>query len=232
MFDVPVPAAERHCRKFGSDNLPKLGEGKPSSVTDHVQGYFRKRIFDARHYRVVRLIAASEVVLADGTPMPVRDDRKKPYIWTFVARTLVEYRFSTTTAATHPKQSLVVRRARSSLTCTPATTPSLALTVDSALVALSHARRKFFVWLAKQKAQHPPKRVMGNAINYTLKNWHALTRFITTPRSPDNNRSERVLRVIALGRKNFLFPATRTPATISPPFTPSSLPASQTTSIR
>ena len=47
---------------------------------------------------------------------------------------------------------------------------------------------------------------MGNAINYTLKNWQALTRFITdTAIPPDNNRSERALRVVALGRKNFLF---------------------------
>jgi hypothetical protein len=32
---------------------------------------------------------------------------------------------------------------------------------------------KLYVWLAKQKTQHPPKSVMGNAINYTLKNWQA-----------------------------------------------------------
>ena len=60
---------------------------------------------------------------------------------------------------------------------------------------------KLYVWLAKQKTQHPPKSVMGNAINYTLKNWQALTRFITnTEIPPDNNRSERALRAVALGR--------------------------------
>jgi transposase len=65
---------------------------------------------------------------------------------------------------------------------------------------------KLYVWLAKQKVQHPPKSVVGNAINYTLKNWQALTRFITnTEIPPDNNRSERALRVVALGRKTFLF---------------------------
>ena len=47
---------------------------------------------------------------------------------------------------------------------------------------------------------------MGNAINYSLKNWQALTRFITnTGIPPDNNQSERALRVVALGRKNYLF---------------------------
>lgn len=44
--------------------------------------------------RVVQLIGASEIVLADETPMPVQDDRKKPYIWTFVSGTPVAYRFS------------------------------------------------------------------------------------------------------------------------------------------
>lgn len=65
---------------------------------------------------------------------------------------------------------------------------------------------KLYVWLAQQQSQHPPKSVMGNAINYAIKNWQALTRFITnTAIPPDNNRSERALRVVALGRKNFLF---------------------------
>jgi transposase len=47
---------------------------------------------------------------------------------------------------------------------------------------------------------------MGVAVRYALKNWQALTRFIRDVRiPPDNNRSEAALRVVALGRKNFLF---------------------------
>lgn len=39
-----------------------------------------------------------------------------------------------------------------------------------------------------------------------MRNWQALTRFIRDTRiPPDNNRSEAALRVVALGRKNFLF---------------------------
>lgn len=39
-----------------------------------------------------------------------------------------------------------------------------------------------------------------------MNNWQALTRFIRDTRvPPDNNQSERGLRVVALGRKNFLF---------------------------
>lgn len=61
-------------------------------------------------------------------------------------------------------------------------------------------------WLSEQKPQHPPKGPMGVAIGYALKNWEALTVFLSDPSVPvDNNASERALKVIALGRKNFLF---------------------------
>jgi len=68
------------------------------------------------------------------------------------------------------------------------------------------AMDKLYLWLAEQKKLHPPKSQMGIAINYSLKNWQALTRYIRDVRvPPDNNRSENALRVVALGRKNFLF---------------------------
>src|SRR5258708_36217 len=47
---------------------------------------------------------------------------------------------------------------------------------------------------------------MGKAINYGLNNWSKLNRFIADEKLPlDNNASERALRIIALGRKNYLF---------------------------
>lgn len=336
VVDVPVPAADRHCPQCGGNDFAKLGEGKPSSVTDYVQGYFRKRIFqretlacrcgqhvvtapvpdkvfDKTQYgpgflahlvvskccdslplyrmeqqfarlgipmsrstmtdlfhrtgelvtplanRIVRLIAACEVVLADETPMPVQDDRKKPYIWTFLSGTLIAYRFSMTRSGETPKAilggttgTLVVdmytgynaitgvegrqragclaharRKFFKALNSAPEAQIALDLIRDIYVIErdvkiaretgeVDHARArweqclpimdKLYVWLAKQKAQHPPKSVMGNAINYTLKNWQALTRFITnTAIPPDNNRSEGALRVVALGRKNFMF---------------------------
>lgn len=61
-------------------------------------------------------------------------------------------------------------------------------------------------WLIKQEPLHPPKSPLGNAIRYTLKQWEALTEYLGDPRLPiDNNPAERALRVVALGRKNFLF---------------------------
>jgi len=47
---------------------------------------------------------------------------------------------------------------------------------------------------------------MTTAINYTLSNWDALCRYIEDGDFvPDNNRSERALRGIAVGRGNWLF---------------------------
>jgi transposase len=65
---------------------------------------------------------------------------------------------------------------------------------------------KLYIWLVEQKGLHIPKGAMGKAIRYSLRNWQALTRFVRDVRiPPDNNRSESALRVVALGRKNFLF---------------------------
>jgi len=47
---------------------------------------------------------------------------------------------------------------------------------------------------------------MGKAIGYTTNNWQELSRFLENPQLPlDNNASERALRIVALGRKNYLF---------------------------
>lgn len=64
----------------------------------------------------------------------------------------------------------------------------------------------FQVWLDGEKNLHPPKSPLGQAISYTLNRGETLTRFLTDVRIPlDNNASESALRVVALGRKNFLF---------------------------
>lgn len=334
--DVKVPTADRHCPHCNGDDFATVGDDKTSSVTEYVQGYFRKRIFrretlacscgqhvisapvpdkvfDRTQYgpgfmahlvvskccdsiplyrmeqqfgrlgipmarstmtdlfhrvgelvtpiaaRIVELIAASPIVLADETPLPVQDARKSPYLWTFVAGDLIGYRFSLTRSGQTPKE--VLGGTTGTLVVDMYTGYNAITGVDGRERAgcLAHARRKFFkalasapdaqialdfireiyvlereikvaratggaeharvrwhqslpmmdklyVWLTQQQPNHPPKSVMGNAINYSLKNWQALTRFITnTGIPPDNNQSERALRVVALGRKNYLF---------------------------
>ena len=61
-------------------------------------------------------------------------------------------------------------------------------------------------YLDEQQGIHPPKSPMGKAIGYALNNWDELNQFQKDPQLPlDNNASERALRIIALGRKNYLF---------------------------
>jgi transposase len=68
------------------------------------------------------------------------------------------------------------------------------------------AREQLKHWLDEQLPLHPPKSPVGTAIRYGLNNWDYLGRFLDDARIPlDNNASERSLRRVALGRKNFLF---------------------------
>jgi len=51
-----------------------------------------------------------------------------------------------------------------------------------------------------------PKSPMGQAIGYARGQWQALTRYTEDGLlSIDNNLAERVLRMVAIGRKNWLF---------------------------
>jgi transposase len=51
-----------------------------------------------------------------------------------------------------------------------------------------------------------PKTPLGQAMGYVVNQWTSLSRYLTEPAiEPSNNLSERLLRKIALGRKNYLF---------------------------
>jgi transposase len=53
---------------------------------------------------------------------------------------------------------------------------------------------------------HGPKTLLGKAARYAFSNLRSLRRFLQDARIPlDNNRAENALRIVALGRKNFLF---------------------------
>jgi transposase len=61
-------------------------------------------------------------------------------------------------------------------------------------------------WLIATRAQLPKKSELSSAIHYALSRWRALTRYCEDGRVEiDNNAAERSLRVVALGRKNYLF---------------------------
>jgi transposase len=61
-------------------------------------------------------------------------------------------------------------------------------------------------WLETQLRELAPKTPTAKAIGYVLNNWTALLRYTTDGRLEiDNNRSERAIRPLAIGRKNWLF---------------------------
>ena len=65
---------------------------------------------------------------------------------------------------------------------------------------------RFYAWLKDEQPKHLPKGPLGSAISYALNQWDRLLCFIDNVNIPvDNNASESALRVVALGRKNFLF---------------------------
>jgi transposase len=63
-----------------------------------------------------------------------------------------------------------------------------------------------FAWLTGQQTLVLPKSPMGVAVGYALGNQAALTRYTEAGfLQIDNNASERALRAVAVGRKNYLF---------------------------
>jgi transposase len=65
---------------------------------------------------------------------------------------------------------------------------------------------EFAAWLEAQAPVVLPKSPIGQAIAYARRHWAALTRFTEHGfLNIDNNASERALRAVALGRKNWLF---------------------------
>ena len=65
---------------------------------------------------------------------------------------------------------------------------------------------EILVWLNQTASKTPPKGLLGKAVNYALKNWDRLVRYIEDGNlKPDNNPAENAIRPFVLGRKNWLF---------------------------
>ena len=61
-------------------------------------------------------------------------------------------------------------------------------------------------WLTQQRQKVPDGSATSKAIDYSLKRWQALVRFIDDGDLPiDNNWVENQIRPIAIGRNNWLF---------------------------
>jgi hypothetical protein len=60
--------------------------------------------------------------------------------------------------------------------------------------------------LDEYKNQVLPKSPIGKAVTYSLNQWDALNRYVDDPMLDiDNNLSERTLRMVVIGRKNYMF---------------------------
>jgi transposase len=65
---------------------------------------------------------------------------------------------------------------------------------------------RFQAWLCYQQTRILPRSPLGEAIAYTLNHWAALNNYLREGYLEiDNNRSERGIRPLAIGRKNYLF---------------------------
>ncbi len=66
--------------------------------------------------------------------------------------------------------------------------------------------KKIHRWLKYRQAKVVPKSSLGQAMGYALNNWPALTIFLKQGKLEiDNNRSERKIKPVVMGRKNHLF---------------------------
>ena len=64
----------------------------------------------------------------------------------------------------------------------------------------------FHQWMGLQRCQITDGSATARALDYSLKRWSALTRFLDDGQLPiDNNWAENQIRPIAIGRKNWLF---------------------------
>jgi hypothetical protein len=72
-----------------------------------------------------------------------------------------------------------------------------------------HGRRvvdALHAWMVLQRQQVPDGSATARALDYSLRRWEALTRFIDDARLPvDNNHLEGQIRPIAVGKHNWLF---------------------------
>ena len=65
---------------------------------------------------------------------------------------------------------------------------------------------KLHAWLLAQRLRVPDGSGIAKALDYSLKRWAALTRYLDDGAVPiDNNHIEQQIRPIAVGRKNWLF---------------------------
>lgn len=116
--------------------------------------------------RILALVAASDVVLADETTMPMQNTvrlekrPKRTYLWTFVSGNFIGYRFSSSRSGATPNE--VLGGTKGTLVVDAYTGYNAVTGVDGRTRAgcLAHARRKFFDALGS----HPDAQIALDAV--------------------------------------------------------------------
>lgn len=213
-------------------------------------------------YAALAAIARQDPHLnADETRMPVqaKGQCRTGWIWTFISKTIIVYKFSPTRAAAVAEEFLGGTTGTLQIDGYSGYSSSCADDARLRVGCWSHARRGFFnclrdnpeamyvlerivglykveyraaeqdllgteghrdlrqalskpltdeiiAWCRDSTPRFNPQSPMAKAIGYTINQWDTLLVFLEDPKLRlDNNISERALRIMALGRKNFLF---------------------------
>lgn len=210
---------------------------------------------------LVSIAHVDPYINADETRMPVqaKGQCRTGWIWTFITKTIVIYKFSPTRAAEVAEEFLGGTSGMLQIDGYSGYSSSCVDDARERVGCWSHARRGLFncardnpevmyvlerilalykveyraaerdvlgtgehqdlrqtlskpitaeiiAWCRESAPHFTPKSPMAKAIAYIINQWDTLVVFLKDPRLRlDNNISERALRIMALGRKNFLF---------------------------
>jgi transposase len=210
---------------------------------------------------LVSIARVDPYINADETRMPVQAKGRcrTGWIWTFITKTIVIYKFSPTRAADVAEEFLGGTAGMLQIDGYSGYSSSCADDGRERVGCWSHARRGLFkclsdnpegiyvlerilelykveyraaeqnilgtdehrdlrqtlskplteeiiAWCRDKVPHFNPKSPMAQALGYVINQWETLIVFLKDPRLRlDNNISERALRIMALGRRNFLF---------------------------
>jgi len=179
--------------------------GPPDKPPLHVFEFSRSR---SQQYPHRFLTGYSGYLLADGYPgytsLCKHENIQHVACWAHARRRFVE----TVKSATKTHRAHEAMATINSLYQIEATVKTLPLE-ERAAYRQKHAKpilTEFGTWLNKTYQATPARSNLGNAVKYCLNFWPELNRYIEADYlSIDNNNSERHIRSVAIGRKNFMF---------------------------
>jgi transposase len=197
--------------------LPVLDEDHPQGIRNGTMwcwvgdnkwvSFFYARTGDAKSVKDFLGCKLDRTVQCDGTSITAFLERaggKRPGCWSHGRRRFVEAARGGDMLALVPLRK--IRRLfaveRLSAMCGETPEERQARRREHSAPVLDELR----AWVTEQRAVIPPKTPLGKALGYLHRQWHRLVLFLDDGRIElTNNRVERELRTLVLGRKNWLF---------------------------